>query len=312
MSGPLIIDVDTGLDDALALGVLTAREPQLLAVTTVAGNVGIDASTENTLRVLAWLGASEIPVHRGASRPLAAPAVDAAHVHGTNGLGNAELPTSDRSSAEDDAIQAILRLAERYSGELTLVAVGPLTNIAIALSLRPSLVEQVRRLVVMGGAFWAPGNITPHAEFNIYVDPHAANQVFAAQWRELLVLGLDVTHQTVISRRTWGGIGESAPPPAQLARMILRRTFEEREMAGAYLHDPLAALVALDPDLVGFRQGTVVVETDGDESGRTFFTEGEGNVRVASSVNGIAAEQSICEALGIAWVSHDGAAENAE
>ena len=312
MANPLIIDADTGVDDAIALAFLARRAPDLLAVTTVAGNVPIDFSTRNSLKVLAWLGQSEIPVHRGASRPLAVPYLDAAHVHGGNGLGNAELPDSDRSEAEDNAVEAILRLADNYSGELTILAVGPMTNIAIALSLRPRLVEQIRRIVVMGGSFFNPGNITPHAEFNVYADPHAAKQVFAAPWAELIALGLDVTHQTVISRATWNGIGADATGPAQLAKLILERSYAERNLDGFYLHDPLAALTAIDPEFIGTQRGSIDVILDGPERGRTVFTEGAGNAHIASSVRAIEAEQEICAALDISWVNHDGAKDNSE
>jgi inosine-uridine nucleoside N-ribohydrolase len=308
----LIVDVDTGVDDALALAYLSRRAPELLAITTVAGNVPIDMSTGNTLKVQAMLGKSEIPVHRGASRPLAVPYLDAAHVHGTNGLGDAVLPHSDRSEAEDHAVEAILRLAERYSGELTVLTLGPMTNLAIALNLRPELVEQVRRVVVMGGAFFNPGNITPHAEFNVYADPHAAQQVFAADWPELVALGLDVTHQTVISRAAWEGIPDDAGSPALLAKQILRRSYEERRLKGVYLHDPLAALTSIDPEFVEGSRGAVEVTLDGDERGRTVFREGAGNVVVARSVRAAEAERTLCEAMGIAWVSSEDTGTSAE
>jgi inosine-uridine nucleoside N-ribohydrolase len=312
VSGPLIVDVDTGVDDALALAYLSQRAPELLAITTVAGNVPIDMSTGNTLKVQAWLGKSEIPVHRGASRPLGVPYLDAAHVHGTNGLGDATLPESDRSEAEGHAVEAILRLAERYAGELTVLTLGPMTNLAIALNLRPGLVEQIRRVVVMGGSFFNPGNITPHAEFNVYADPHAAQQVFVAVWTEVIALGLDVTHQTVISRAAWEGIADDASLPALLAKLILRRSYEERRLKGVYLHDPLAALTAIDSEFIQGIRGAVEVTLDGDERGRTVFREGEGNVVVARSVRAVEAERTLCEAMGISWESSEGAATSAE
>jgi purine nucleosidase len=308
----LVIDVDTGVDDALALGVLVARAPQLLAVTTVAGNVPLAYATPNSLKVLAWLGASDIPVHAGASRPLAVPYHDASHVHGGNGLGNAELPDSDRSLAEGNAIDTLLNLAERHAGALTLLATGPLTNVAIAMNLRPELTAQIRRIVIMGGSFFNPGNVTPHAEFNIYADPHAAAQVFAAPWNDIIAVGLDVTHQTVINRATWDAIPEEAPPGATLAKAILRRSYEERGLEGFFLHDPLSALVALDPEIVSIARGSVDVVLDGDERGKTLFREGKGHVAVATGVAADAAERTICEALGIRWIADPGATSNSE
>lgn len=312
MSGPLIVDVDTGVDDAIALAFLVKRSPQLLAVTTVAGNVPIDASTANSLKVLAWLGSEEIPVHRGASRPLAVPYLNAAHVHGENGLGKARLPESTASETGENAVEAMLRLADIYSGELTILTLGPLTNLAIALSLRPSLVEQIREVVVMGGAFLSPGNITPHAEFNVYADPHAAQQVFAADWAKLVVLGLDVTHQTVISKATWDSIPEESSKSAQLTKQILGRTYQERGLDGFFLHDPLAALTTVDPEFIGVECGTVDVVIDGPERGRTRFSKGDSNLFVATSVRAEQAEQEICSALDIQWKPQVSARERFE
>lgn len=312
MTGPLLIDVDTGVDDAIALAFLARRAPGLMAVMTVAGNVPIDSSTENSLRVLSWLGRSEIPVHRGASRPLAVPYFDAAHVHGGNGLGNVELPNSDRSEAENDAVGTILNFADRYSSQLTILTLGPLTNLAIALSLRPRLTTQISRVVVMGGAFFNPGNVTPHAEFNVYADPHAAAQVLTADWAEIIVLGLDVTHRTVISRATWEGIPQSASAPARLARQILERTYTERNLDGFYLHDPLAALVTVDSEFISGKNGAIDVVLDGEQRGKTRFREGEGTAVVAVSVAAESAERAICDALDIEWVGQALARDNAE
>jgi inosine-uridine nucleoside N-ribohydrolase len=312
MTGPLIVDVDTGVDDALALALLTRRNPGLLAVTTVAGNAGIDDATENTLRVLAWLGQSEIPVHRGASRPLSIPNRVAADVHGDNGLGNVVLPASNRSEANGNAIETILNLAERHVGDLTVLTLGPMTNLAIALSLRPRLVDQVRRVVVMGGAYFNPGNTTPFAEFNVLVDPDAASQVFNAGWQELIALGLDVTHQTTISRATWDSIPEDASPPAILAKRILARSFTERKLDGFFLHDPLAALMTIESEIIGTDRGSIEVELDGPRIGKTTFTAGDGPIAVATLVDAETAERGICEALGIAWMGNAAARQNAE
>lgn len=312
MTGPLLVDVDTGVDDAIALAFLLRRVPDLLAVTTVAGNVPIDFSTPNTRNVLSWLGRDDIPVHRGASRPLAVPYHDAAHVHGGNGLGNATLPDSATPEATEHAVDAILRLAAEHEGELTILTLGPLTNLAIALNLRPALTDQIRKVVIMGGAYFNPGNITPHAEFNIYADPHAAQQVFAAEWSQFVALGLDVTHQTVIPRSTWIAIPEEATAPSQLARLILARSYQERGLEGFYLHDPLAALSLIDPQIVGIESGRIEVNVDGDRRGQTMFTSGEGNHQVATSVRATEAEQSICEALDMVWMQHDDAKDRAE
>jgi inosine-uridine nucleoside N-ribohydrolase len=312
-SGALLVDVDTGIDDALALALLVNRGANLIAVTTVAGNTPIDGATENTLRVLSLLGAPDIPVHRGASRPLAIPNRVAADVHGDNGLGNIELPVSGRHESSKNGVQAILDLADAHQGGLTVLTLGPLTNLALALNLRPRLIEQICRVIVMGGAYRVPGNTKPHAEFNVLVDPHAADQVFNAGWADLLAIGLDVTHQTALSRRVWQSIPDNGPVAAVLAKRIVTRTFEERGLEGFYLHDPLAALSTLEPDLLHVERGRISVTVDGEELGRTTFTpDASGPVEIATGVDSDRAEQAICRALGIAWSAHGDARNRAE
>lgn len=281
---PLLLDVDTGVDDALALALAVgSTEAQLVAVTTLAGNVPVDLATENTLRVLGWCGAHDVPVFRGASRPLVAEYQSATHVHGDNGLGGAELPAARRSAEQQPGPGALIRLAEEHAGELVVVALGPLTNLAIALNVRPELPRLIRRLIVMGGAYEVPGNVTPLAEFNIFVDPHAANLVFDAPWSSLVAVGLDVTHQAALSRRTWEAIPDGATGAPGLVRHILEHTFTGRDRTGMYLHDPLAVAVALDPTFVETVGMRVVVDTEGEARGRTTAIV-DGDVGVAVSV----------------------------
>ena len=285
---PLILDVDTGVDDALALA-LAVRSPraELVAVTTLAGNVDVERATANSLTVLDWLGATNVPVHRGASRPLVRPPQDAADVHGTNGLGNADLPPSDRAPDPLRGPAAIVRLAHERPGEVTLVCVGPLTNLAIALNVEPRLPDLLRRLVVMGGAFDVPGNITKHAEFNVYADPEAAAQVVAAPFPRSTVVGLNVSHQTALPLAVWEATVSAGDvdPAADLMVQVCRRTFKERGLSGFYLHDPLALAVALDATLVTEEPSTVEVDLSGEERGQTRVV-GPGTVGVARSVDG--------------------------
>lgn len=281
---PLWLDVDTGVDDALAIALAVRAGANLVGVSTVAGNVPIDFATDNTRGVLAHVGADAVPVHRGASRPLAVAYHDAAHVHGANGLGGADIGRRRAPESDVNGVQAILDAADRHAGELVLVALGPLTNVALALSLRPSLPRQVARLVIMSGAFRVPGNVTPHAEFNAFADPHAAAQVVAATWPELIAVGLDVTHQTIISRGQWERIDDDAAATATLLRQIAARTFTERGMDGFYLHDPLAVAVALDPTLVTTERMSVEVALEDAHRGKT-SPAGGGTVRVATGVD---------------------------
>ena len=297
-TAPMFLDVDTGIDDALAIAYAVRTGAYLIGVSTVAGNVSIDRATENTRRVLAWLGAESVPVHRGASRPLAVPHHDAAHVHGENGLGGALLHESRAPESSINGVEAILEAADRHDGELVIVALGPLTNVAIALSIRPALARQVRTLVVMGGAFRVAGNVTPHAEFNVFADPDAAEQVLAADWREVLAVGLDVTHKTAVGRPQWEGLERGKHPTSELVRQIVARTFLEREVQGFYLHDPLAVAVALEPSLVDTESLEIDVATDEALRGKTTPT-GSGRVKVATSVDVDAFEALVAKRLAI-------------
>lgn len=284
---PLILDVDTGIDDALALA-LAVHTPaaELIAVTTLAGNVGVERTTANTLAVLDWLGAKDVPVHRGASRPLARAPRDAAYFHDVDGLGGAKLPSSRRGVGADRGPAAIVRLASACPGELTLVCVGPLTNLAIALNVEPTLPTLLREVVVMGGAFNVPGNVTPHAEFNIFADPDAAAQVLSTSFPRLTVVGLDVTQQTALPRSVWEAAGSTgtAQPTARLVAEVCRQAFVERGLASVYLHDPLAVAAALAPSLLAVEETAVEVLREGAEEGAT-RASGAGSVRVAHGVD---------------------------
>ena len=301
---PVMMDVDTGVDDAAAIAYALGVEADVVGISTVAGNISHDLSTENTLKVLSLLGAEDVPVFRGASRPLVAEFRDASHVHGGNGLGGAELPEALAEEADLTAPEAIIAMAEEFEGELTLVCVGPYTNLAIALSLRPQIAQQVKSLVLMGGSYFNPGNVTPHAEFNVWADAEAANQLFAADWNEVIAIGLDVTHQTAITKKMWEAIPDDAEGAAWLLKKIVERTYTERVRSGFFLHDPLAMAVALDPTLVTLEDHAVSVVLEGEERGRTVVSEG-GNVRVASAVDSQAFMKKFCEATNIPYIEDE-------
>lgn len=300
---PVMIDVDTGVDDAAALALAAGVRANLVGVSTVAGNVDVDQSTDNTLRVLATLGREGVPVFRGASRPLVVPYQDASHIHGGNGLGGAEVPPSPVSEAEMNGPSAIIAMADQYDGELVLVMVGPLTNLAIAMSLRPRIVQQIAKVVVMGGAYFTAGNVEPWAEYNVMTDPHAASQVFAANWNEIVAIGLDVTHQVAITEKMWKQIPADADGAAGLIRAISQRTFETRVRSGFFLHDPLALAVALDPALVSGQRYGVEVSTKPETLGKTTPVEG-GHVVVATEVEAERFLTWFCDATGVPYV-HD-------
>ncbi|MGI9254181.1 MAG: nucleoside hydrolase [Thermomicrobiales bacterium] len=287
---PLILDVDTGIDDALAIAyAVGSPDAQLVAVTTLAGNIGVERTTQNTLDVLDLLGRTDVPVHRGASKPLVRPHLDAVYFHDVNGLGGAILPHSDREIGADRGPAAMIRLSKARPGELTLVCVGPLTNLAIALNVDPDFGRRLRRLVIMGGAFHVPGNTTPYGEFNILCDPEAAIEVLQAQLPETIFIGLDVTHQTALKREVWEATTEAlragkAGPAARLASAVAERVFVERGLLGTYLHDPLAVAVALDPSLVETESVSFSIATGEPERGQTTVV-GPGELKVAIGVN---------------------------
>jgi purine nucleosidase len=291
---PLILDVDTGIDDALALLYACASpEAELLAVTCVAGNVDALQVAANTLAVLELAGRGDVPVALGAERPLVKALETTPETHGPQGIGYAELAPARRELEPGDAADRIVELARSRPGEITLVTLGPLTNLAIALEREPTLPRLLRRHVMMGGAYRSPGNTTPTTEWNLHVDPDAAKAVFAA-WPGVegaprpIAMGLDVTerarllpaHLGRLARRT-GASGRDAralaSEPLRVAGDVagnpvlrfvgdaLRYYFEFHDrydgFYGAFIHDPFVVAAALDPSLVHTQPLFVDVET---------------------------------------------------
>lgn len=300
---PLILDVDTGTDDALALAYAHANPNiELVATTTVAGNIGVELATANTLAVLDYIGASEVPVHRGASHPLSRPHRDAIYFHHENGMGGANIPASTREIGPDRGPAAMIRLAKQRPCEITLVCLGPLTNLAIALNVEPNLTELLAGVALMGGAFNVPGNTTPAAEFNILVDPEAAEQVFAAPFKQLIAVGLDVTEQVRLPKHDWEHSLDNAArldPTAALLGEVGRFAYGDLGRDSFALHDPLAVAAALQPDLIHREDAAIVVETtDGDGLGRTRIV-GPGRVAVAVAVDTERALRDFRETVGL-------------
>lgn len=275
----VLIDVDTGIDDALALlHACASPEADILGVTTVSGNVDLKRATRNTRAVLALAGRSDIPVWPGCRRPILREAEDASYVHGGSGLGQAELPEPPPAYDEPHAVDQILALAKAHPGELVLVPTGPLTNIAAALTREPALARWVKRLVLMGGSFQGGGNTTPAAEFNIWHDPEAARIVFQAFGQEgaapLVAVGLDVTRQVLLLPEQLDALARriaDTPRGPVLTRFLQDATrhyfefIEKREGRRFFvMHDPLAVAAALDPSLIETRRVAVDIETTGE------------------------------------------------
>lgn len=263
----VIIDTDPGVDDALAL-LLAMRSPELKieAITPVAGNVPLDLTLPNALRMVEISERPEIPVAAGAKAPLLRRLVTATYAHGENGLGGAVFPEPTLKPAAEPAAEMIRRIVRKYPGEVTLIVIGPQTNIGAALSADPELAGMVRRVVMMGGSL-SGGNITPAAEFNIYVDPEAARIVFQSGI-PLTMVGLDVTRKTSLTEAHVQTLESAKNPVSQAAAKIARSAMEHNRkegfLVGPNMHDSLAVAAFLDPSLVKFRDYYVDIETSGE------------------------------------------------
>jgi inosine-uridine nucleoside N-ribohydrolase len=262
-STPLIFDCDTGIDDALALFYGATHGAEYVACTVTHGNVPVDVGSRNTLTILEALGLPDVPVFSGAARPLAQPLMTAEFVHGQDGLGDAGVTPSTRVAGDLAAVE-IVRLARERPGELSLVAVGPLTNIGLALMLEPRLPELVRQVVVMGGAVGVPGNASELGEANVWHDPEAAELVVEAPW-DVLFVGLEITMRTALPPAAIQRIAATEHPVGRLAWRIMQHYLDVYEKVlgerSCVLHDPLALALALDPALATYRTVKAYVDT---------------------------------------------------
>jgi purine nucleosidase len=262
MATKIILDCDPGIDDALAITFAHGHPGiELVGITSVAGNVGLAKTTANALAVCEFVGAGGTPVTAGCDGPLLRPPIDAREVHGDSGLGGATLPPPAAGPAPGHAIDYIIEEIGAAPGEITLVATGPLTNIALAVKREPRLAGWVRDFVIMGGSS-GRGNVTPAAEYNIWADPEAAAAVFRAGWT-VTMLGLDVTLRTgataaVLQRmRDLGRLGSELLLPA------LAQYMSVSEPGGPPVHDVCAVAWVARPDVFGLVPARVQVETAG-------------------------------------------------
>jgi purine nucleosidase len=273
----VFVDVDTGIDDAMALiYLLASADAEVVGIASTGGNIHVEQVCANNLGLLELCRAPAIPVSKGADDPLCGRWPHHSKFHGPKGLGYADLPRTERQLASYDATAAWVAAAHAHPGKLIGLVTGPLTNLALALRAEPALPTLLRRLVIMGGAFDSAGSDTnPMAEWNIRVDPEAADEVFAGwtgQQQLPIVCGLNLTRRVamtpdILARLAAEGSEEKVSGPSPLIRMIedaMRFYFESHRDRGhgyvAYMHDPLAAAVALDPQLVSTRAATVDIE----------------------------------------------------
>ena len=295
----VVIDTDPGVDDALAL-LLAWGSPEIAvhALTTLAGNVPLVAASANACRLVALVRPTPSPlIAAGAAAPLGRPLRTATYYHGDDGLGDVDnWPPSIASIAARGATEVIVEAARRLGSDLTLIALGPLTNLALALEADSAALRSVGRVVVMGGAIAVPGNATPTAEFNIHVDPEAAARVFAAGL-SLDLVPLDATQQVVLTRaRLLQALVHAPPVLADHVAAFTRRSFEAetaRGRTGMILHDPLAVGAALG-EFVEWEPMRLTVEADG----RTRRLPGLANCRVAVRVHAEAFLNVFLDRLG--------------
>ena len=271
----IIIDCDPGHDDALAilLALASAEELEVLAITAVAGNVPLALTAANARAVVELAGRRDLPVHAGCARPLVRELVTAEYIHGRSGLDGADLPAPTLPLAAAHALDALIELVRaRPPGSVTLCTLGPLTNVGMALLKAPDLAPRLKEIVLMGGAV-GEGNITPAAEFNIYVDPHAAKLVFEAGV-PLTMFGLDVTHQALVTPARLAAIRALGTPVSAAVTGLLEfyNIYDQtrRGRPGAPLHDPCTIAWLLRPELFSGRACHVAIETRGEHTlGRT-------------------------------------------
>jgi len=267
MPRKIIIDTDPGQDDAVAI-LLAAASPQDLqieAIVAVAGNVGLAQNAKNALKVVELSGRTDIPVYAGCSRPMRRILVTAEHVHGETGLDGPDLPEPKLKLQPQHGVDFLVdKLRASPPGEITLCTLGPLTNIAMALVKAPDIAPRIRQIVMMGGGYFEMGNITPAAEFNIYVDPEAADVVLRSGV-PIVMIPLDVTHGVLSTRKRLDAIkaiGNKAGAAVD-AMLSFSEAFDQKKYGreGAPLHDPCVIAYLLKPDLFKGRDINVTIET---------------------------------------------------
>ncbi|KAL7598411.1 probable uridine nucleosidase 2 [Lactuca sativa] len=273
----IIIDTDPGIDDAMAI-FLALRSPEItvIGLTTIYGNVYTTLATRNALHLLEVAGRTDIPVAEGShvSYMKATKLRVADFVHGVDGLGNQNFPQPKSKPIEKSAAEYLVEQANLYPGEITVVALGPLTNIALAIQLDPTFTKKIGQIVLLGGAFAVNGNVNPASEANIFGDPEAADIVFTSG-ADVVAVGINVTHQVIMKDSELENMAESEGKFAKYLSKILDYYFsyhrDAYSMKGVYLHDPTALLAAVNPSLMTYTEGVVRVQTTGITRGLTLF-----------------------------------------
>src|SRR5512134_457433 len=295
MAKRIIIDTDPGVDDALAfLLALASPEIKLEALTTTQGNVTLEKATRNALSVLELAHASHVPVARGSLLPLVQPLRASADVHGESGIGNSKLPEPQTKTVPEHAVDYLIERVLAEPNEISIFPIGPLTNIAMAIRKEPRFASAVKELVIMGGAILEHGNSTPQAEFNIYVDPHAAHIVFHSGI-PITLIPLDVTHKCLLQQTHLDRLMRIDSPISRFIRDAMEVYLEASfrlGYEGSSLHDPLTLATIIAPELLTLKEYYVDVDISGGVGmGKTFadifhVIKKPANMKVAMDVRG--------------------------
>ncbi|ELY2795564.1 ribonucleoside hydrolase RihC [Cronobacter dublinensis] len=297
---PIILDTDPGIDDAVAIAAaLFSPEIDLQLITTVAGNVSVEKTTRNALQLLHFWQA-DVPVAQGAATPLTRPLRDAASIHGESGMDGYDFPAHDRQTLNVPAFQAMYERLMASPEPLTLVTIGPLTNIALLLTHYPACTAKINRLVMMGGSA-GRGNFTPNAEFNIAIDPEAAARVFESGI-EIVMCGLDVTHQAVLTPDYLAAL-PALNRTGQLLHALFSHYRAGSMTTGLRMHDLCAIAWLLRPELFVLKRCFVAVETRGDYTAGTTVVDIDGrlnrpaNAQVALDIDVAAFREWVAQTL---------------
>jgi purine nucleosidase len=295
MTKRIIIDTDPGVDDSFTfLLALASPEIKLEALTTTQGNVTVEKATRNALSVLELGGAGHIPVAKGSVLPLVQPLRASAYVHGESGIGNAQLPEPQTKPVQGHAVDYLIDRVIAEPNEVSIFPIGPMTNIAMAIRKEPRFAKSVKELVIMGGAIQEGGNMTPLAEFNIYVDPHAAHIVFHSGI-PITLIPLDVTHKCLIKQEHVDRLLKINSPVTRFIKEaidVYLKASLELGYEGCALHDPLTLATIIAPELLTLKEYYVDVDISGGVSmGKTFadifnVTKKPANMKVAMNVRG--------------------------
>lgn len=299
----LIIDTDPGIDDAMAIFYAAAApDIELVGLTTIFGNVRTPMATRNALRLLEWAGLPDVPVAQGLLAPRALPPFPpSANVHGTEGFGTLAGAEPQGRAISESAPEFLVRMAREHKGELVICPIGPLTNIAAAIDLDSEFATNVARIVIMGGSLEDGGNITPHAEANIYHDPHAADVVFASGGN-ITMVGLDVTHRITCQMADFEQIKAASPRLGglihEMSEFYIAFYESVGKTGGCSLHDPAAVIACTHPEWFTARDVAISVTLSGEASGATIeATDGRRQTQVLMQTDAAAVKSDFIAAM---------------